>query len=165
MVVLRKSNTCRHDATPRYGATGRYSDQATGNVHSAYKVSSQHTGTDFIDRLVGPPSPSKRPDPVPLPLPMTIALVGVKSEGAEVMEDGTNADVVAEFDAGPDMVEPVPEIEDIAVVERFDAELKLEVEFGNVSKYPEPEKVPQPSKLYGREALTEPEVIIGIPAI
>jgi hypothetical protein len=116
-------------------------------------------------RLVGPPSPSKRPDPVPLPLPMTIALVGVNSEGAGVIENGTDADVVAEIDAGPETVEPEPEIEDIAVVERFDAELRLDVAFGNVSKYPEPEKVPQPSKLYGREALTEPEVMIGIPAI
>jgi hypothetical protein len=89
----------------------------------------------------------------------------VKSEGAEVMENGTDADVVAETDAGPDTAEPVAEPEDSAVVEKFDAELEIEVLFGNVSKYPEPEKVPQPSKLYGREALTDPEVIIGIPAI
>jgi hypothetical protein len=78
---------------------------------------------------------------------MTRALVGVKSEGAKVIVDGTDFDVVAETEAGPDTGEPVPELEDSPVVERLDTELEIEVVFGNVSKYPEPEKVPQPSKL------------------
>ncbi|KAL9628703.1 MAG: hypothetical protein Q9164_007170 [Protoblastenia rupestris] len=64
--------------------------------------------------LKSPPSPSSNPDPVPIPSPTTSALEGVTKDGAEVIVEGIDVDVVADVDADTDAGEPT--LEDSPVV-------------------------------------------------
>lgn len=60
------------------------------------------------------------------------ALDGVTKDGAEVIVEGTDVDVVADVDADTDAGKPA--LEDSPVVVRLEIGLSLEVVFGNVSK-------------------------------
>ena len=82
--------------------------------------------------MKSPPSPSSNPYPVPFPSPTTRALDGVTKDGAGVIVEGIDVDVVEDVDADTDAGKPV--LEDSPVVVRLEIALSLEVVFGNVSK-------------------------------